>query len=322
MHSTQVKTHTDGIWESMPKEIAIIKAFNRAILENNFTIVQQNNNNYGYPYVYQRKNQTLDCRFVDSVFLERPEAWNQSTAIVTDNIPLNPVHGQLILVVPEFWHIWSFNPVYENRIPTRAYNCFMNRPRGDRSRTFYELVRRGIISHGLVSFNVDTESYQQEYQRAQLTLYQPEHLHGLAMIPYNNLTGTLEQCIIDSRVSLILETYVSDDHIVFSEKLFRCLQMPRPWLLYCSPDSIEQLRKHGFDVLDDYVDHSYDAIGNHNDRLLLLLDQLEKFITVNYTEQDYTRFDQAAQHNKNLLKSFEQAWPNRVLDSLTRIQQL
>jgi len=319
MKSIQVKTHQDGVWISASKELDIVKQCSQAILENNFNVVRQDRNNYGYPYVYTRDDQTLDCRFVDSVFLEHPESW-KSDFIITDNIPLRPVAGKLVTVVPEFWSIWRFDPVYIDRPATWAYNCFMNRPRGDRSQVFYELIKRNILEQGIVSFNVDTTEYDQQFAQSDLAEYRAEHEFGKNMIPYNNLTESLEQCIIDSCVSLILETYTSDSHVVFSEKLFRALQLPRPWLLYCSPGSIRYLRDYGFDVLDEYVNHDYDNITEHGHRLLNILDQLETFQARRY--QDYARFQRAAEHNQALLKKFEQQWPAKFDSILNEIRKL
>jgi hypothetical protein len=320
MQSEQIKTHQDGIWVSESKEIAIIQQFSEVILNNNFMPTRQNSNNFGYPYMYKKDNVKLHCRFVDSVFLEDPDASNG--VIVTDNIPLQPVEGELISAVPEFWHIWQFDPVYQSRPAIWAYNCFMNRARGDRSRVFYELQRRKLLSNGLVSYNVNPNEYNQQFVESSLEKYTVEHDQLGSLIPYNTLTGTLEQCIIDSRVSLILETYTSDSHIVFSEKVFRCLQMPRPWLLYCSTGAISQLRHFGFDLLDDYVDHSYDHTVQHAHRLTAILDQLETFVDREYTAQDYIRFEQATAHNKELLQKFTQEWPARANAILNRIKEL
>jgi len=321
MQVPQVKTHQDGIWVSAPKEVDIVQQCSQAILENNFNVVRQDSNNYGYPYVYHRDNHALTCRFVDSAFLDYPESW-QSDFIITDNIPLRPVAGKLVSVIPEFWSIWRFDPVYTDRPAVGAYNCFMNRPRGDRSMVFYELIKRNILDQGMVSFNVNIDEYEQQFVQSDLVEYRNEHELGKHMIPYNNLTESLEQCIVDSRVSLILETYISDSHVVFSEKLFRALQLPRPWLLYCSPGSIKYLRDYEFDVLDDYVDHGYDNIIQHGHRLLNILDQLETFQARQYQDQDYVRFQQAAEHNQALLKKFEQQWPAKFDSILNEIRKL
>jgi hypothetical protein len=200
----------------------------------------------------------------------------------------------------------------------------MNRPRGDRSLVFYELIKRNLLCQGIVSFNCDDQDYETQYLSADLHRYQAQHEYGRSLIPYNTVEqhGTLEQCMIDSNVSLILETYTCDDHIVFSEKIFRCLQMPRPWLLYCSPGSIELLRNHGFDVLDDYVDHSYDTVVPHHDRLALILDQLETFIGKNYSQLDYQRFQQSADHNQTLLTAWQSKWPSKLQTILKQIHNL
>jgi hypothetical protein len=227
-------------------------------------------------------------------------------------------------VLPEFWSIWQFDPVYQNRPATHGFNCFMNRIRGNRSRTFYELIRRNILNKGLVSFNCTQAEYINQYEQVELYDYWQEHDQGLELVPYNTVEshGTLEQCIIDSNVSLILETYISHSHIVFSEKIFRALQLPRPWLLYCSPGAVLCLKQYGFDVLSDYVDHSYDEITEHTRRHLIILNQLETFIDKVYTEQDYARFDRAALYNQQLLKHFAVKWPARFNMIIEQIKNL
>ena len=204
-----------------------------------------------------------------------------------DNHPLQPTTGKRISVLPEFWGQWHFEPEYEDQNASISYNCFMNRERGDRDRVFTLLKQRNILDKGLVSY------LDRDYDTV-------------------NSHGTLEQCIIDTNISLILETYTRDEAIVFSEKIFRAIQLPRPWLLYCSPYSIELLRSHGFDVLDDMVNTEYDTEKNHWMRLDLILDQLETFIDRQYTPKDYERFKQAAKHNQQLLASLLHSWPEKL----------
>ena len=207
--------------------------------------------------------------------------------------------------------------VIQDTPATKTYNCFMNRISGDRSTVFYELLKRGLLDKGFVSFNCfrpgnnfdpndradhTRENYNWQYEQAEMVNYAQEHEQGYDLIPYNNIDDLpLEQCIINSKVSLVIETYISDSHIVFSEKIFRALQLPRPWLMHCSPYSVEALRKYGFDVLDDYVSHDYDQILAHTHRLLNILDQLETFVNRQYSDTDYARFQQAAEHNQKLL---------------------
>jgi hypothetical protein len=275
-----MQTHTDKIWISEPREIQTVKTLVEHVQSCGYTpTVQDSNQNFGFPYVFAKDGKALACRLVDLV--------EDTDIVITDNHPLRPTTGKRISVLPEFWGQWHFEPEYEDRDSSISYNCFMNRERGDRDRVFALLKQRNILDKGLVSY---------------LALdYDTVNSHG-----------TLEQCIIDTNVSLILETYTRDEAIVFSEKIFRAIQLPRPWLLYCSPFSIELLRSHGFDVLDDMVDNTYDTEKNHWMRLDIILDQLETFIDRQYTPKDYQRFKQAAKHNQQLLASLLQGWPEKL----------
>lgn len=289
--------------------------------------------------INQQLNQVLkdrtdvSCRLIDSVFMHDPAAWTNDI-VITDNIPLKPLQGKLLSLVPEYWHINHYNPVYVDKKPEYAYNCFMNRISGDRSQMFYELVKNNLLEAGLVSFNCqrlgitdpDTtqlrqNNYDWQYIESGLEEYTYEHQAMRSKIPYSNIEKYkgLESCIIDSKISVVLETYISDSHITFSEKIFRVLQLPRPWLIYCSPMSVKYLKHYGFDVLDDYVDHGYDQTFNHNNRLLLIVEQLKSFVNRDYSKSDYARFDAAAKHNQNLLLEFKQAWPQKFKHTLGQI---
>ena len=274
-----MKTLTDGIWISTEREIQTVKQLTEHIIDCGYLVVTQNTDNFGYPYEFAKGNTKLSCRLVDIVEF--------ADITVTDNHSLVPVTGKVHSVLPEFWGQWKYTPEYIDRNATIGYNCFMNRERGDRDRMFKRLQKRKILTHGFVSY------LAQGYDTV-------------------NPHGTLEQCTIDSNISVVMETYTLDTKIVFSEKIFRALQLPRPWLLYCSPHSIELLKTHGFDVLEDYVDIAYDTITNHWNRMDAILDQLRTFINKKYTRRDYERFEQAATHNQQLLAQFAMDWPIRL----------
>ena len=275
-----METHTDKIWISEPRERQSVKTLVDHVQACGYTpTVQDSNKNFGFPYTFAKDGKALACTLVDLV--------EDADIVITDNHPLQPTGGKRISVLPEFWGQWHFEPEYEDRNSSISYNCFMNRERGDRDRVFTLLKQRNILDKGLVSY------LARDYDTV-------------------NQHGTLEQCIINTNISLILETYTRDDTIVFSEKIFRAIQLPRPWLLYCSPYSIKLLRSHGFDVLDDMVNTDYDTEKNHWMRLNLILDQLETFIDRQYTPKEYERFKQAAEHNQQLLASLLHSWPEKL----------
>jgi len=280
-------THKDGVWIAENREIDTVKHLTDYITDCGYSADAPDIDNYGYPKTFSKGETILACRLVDLV--------QSADVMVTDNHPLVPVQGKLISVLPEFWAQWHFVPEYTDRPATIGYNCFMARIRGDRDRVFDIFQQRNMLANGLVSY------LERDYDTV-------------------NAHGTLEQCIIDTNISLILETYIRDDTIVFSEKTFRALQMPRPWLVYCSRKGIELLKTYGFDVLDDYVDISYDTIEPDWDRLDAIIDQLETFINKQYTPKDYERFNQAAKHNQDLLKLYETQWPLKLAEIKHKIR--
>jgi hypothetical protein len=94
---------------------------------------------------------------------------------------------------------------------------------------------------------------------------------------------------------------------VFSEKIFRALQTPRPWVLCTSPGAVKLLKDHGFDVLDDCVDHSYDCVLDQSKRMDVMLDS-----AVSFDSADYERYIIAARHNQQHLAKLQQQWPDRL----------
>ena len=327
MNQRQVKTHSDGIWISLALEKEIVKTLRAHICQAGWVpLAVDSNLHFGLPWQYQRGNLNLHCRVVDSVFHPSTAPMSDpDTIFVTDSHALHTVVGPVISVLPEFWHIWHFEPDYTDRVPVKAFNCFMNRCRGDRSQVFYELCKRNILHEGFVSYNCSRQALEDQYQAAEMqSNYRDQHQRAIELIPYNTVEshGTLEQCIIDSNVSLILETYVSDSHIVFSEKLFRCLQMPRPWLLYCSPGSLQLLESYGFDILSDLVDTHYDTVQDHGARLQHILDHLETFIDCQFSAVELNRLHQAALHNKQRLMDLGMQWPKKFSQILHGISSL
>lgn len=337
------KTHQDAIWISDSRERKIQHDITQFIISQGFQADSAClNKNFDASLTYSKTSINVAYRSVDSISHEIPEifTWDSNDLVITDACFLTQLPCQVLSLLPEFWHIWSAPMSYQDRVPQYAYNCFMNRASGERSTVFYELIRRNILDQGLVSYNCywpgnnrdpsDTVDYakfnlDQQYNQAELMNYACEHAKAQSLVPYNSVEShaALEQCIIDSAVSLVIETYTSHADIVFSEKLFRVLQLPRPWILYCSPGAVELLKSHGFDTLDEYVDHSYDRVWNHGDRLTQILNQLESFISrSHYTQKDFDRFNSAVIHNQQLLKQYENNWNKKFNSVVEKIKNL
>ena len=219
----------------------------------------------------------------------------------------------------------SFYAIYAGRVsidavtPNWNYNCFINRMDVSRQSWLYQLVRRGIFEQGLISFNMDISRHRAQGQalptdtefdvfdqqfNTQLQIFKEEHQWIRDRVPYCNFDN-IHDAIMDSKFSIILETYFENNDITtFSEKTFRCLKLPRPWLLFSSRGAVNYLRRLGFDVLDGIVDHGYDQIDRDVERQGLILDQAQQLSSLQYTPALYTRLSHAAAHNQDLLMRF------------------
>ena len=246
---------------------------------------------------------------VDAV--DTAQTWSN---LVTDNI----IQLDHIPLYPEYWGTYSYQSEYINRAPTRLFNCFMNRVCTTRQSWFYQFVRRNLLHFGNVSFLLDSrnlprgkELYEANYIGYEI--FEAEHVLMQNHVPFVNFDGDLDQAVIDSQFSVVIETYFDwPDTIAFSEKVFRALQLPRPILLYSMPGSIKILRDYGFELFDDIVDHSYDVEPDQIKRQVMILDQLCVWKDRVFTAQHLLDFDQRIKHNRDLLKNFRSNWPKKL----------
>lgn len=205
----------------------------------------------------------------------------------------------------------------ESVVPERKFNCFINRMDPIRQSWLYQLIRRGIFDKGLVSFNMEIrrhvlmghcdptataeQVFQQQFQQ-HLQIFSTEHEFAKTIVPYRNFDYDLTTAIMRTEFSLVLETYFDQNNIItFSEKIFRCLKLPRPWVMFAMKNAVAYLKDMGFDVLDDLVDHSYDKIDFAIERQVAILDQCQIMCKRELTDNDIKRCEQAAIHNQSLL---------------------
>lgn len=239
----------------------------------------------------------------------------------TDNqfrVPVNYIN-----LAPEFWHIYRCPDIEDNIYPNKHFNVMMNRISGERLMLLYKLHEAGLFAKGYIGFNClyhdrdpDTDRRQQHFvnMHKECGWHQWDNTHRelLPEIPLL-LDMDPDTAAMRSDITLVVESYVSDSVIAFSEKIFRALQTPRPWILFCSPDSVAVLRDAGFDVMDDVVDHSYDEIEDAEQRLDAIVQELKK---LKYFF--LPRYKQAVETNQAVLDKLKHQWSYKlqsILDS-------
>lgn len=259
-----------------------------------------------------------DVHLVDAVPMP-----NTYRRLVTDNI----VDQQHIALYPEFWGTFSYAPQYQSRPPQRIFNCFMNRICTTRQSWFYQFVRRNLLHHASVSFLLDSREsprgkdlYEKNFQGYEI--FEAEHELMRDHVPFCNFNDDLDQVIVDTHLSLVIETYFDWPRtIALSEKVFRALQLPRPLLLFAAPGAIAALEEHGFDLYRDIVNHDYDLEPDPIQRQIQLLDQLCAWRDRTYDKQQLNQLELRAQANRNRLVQLRSRWPQKLKNVLSELAQ-
>ena len=267
-------------------------------------------------------NKSLELVIIDAC--DPSQLLNQKTKILITNNWIDPAlvnPAQYEQFSTSWYGIYAGIVPIEEVTPTKNFNCFINRMDPIRQSWLYQLIRRGIFDQGYVSFNMDIsrhiamkqcrpnsshwEVFDQQF-REQLSIFKSEHEFIKSCVPYRNFDSNtkLNQIIMDSKFSIVLETYFDRNEVItFSEKIFRCLKLPRPWIMFAMKGAVAHLRLMGFDVLDDIVDHSYDIIDFDIGRQTKLLDLAQNLCAIDITSSMQQRLTQAAMHNQQRLNS-------------------
>jgi hypothetical protein len=264
------------------------------------------------------KSYLIDAMPVENFLNSQTHCVAITNSILSDSIN----NTSIIRVNDSFYGVYyCAYPIYQT-IPSKNFNCFINRMDPFRQSWLYQLVRRKIFDQGYVSFNMDISQMPQNRNLTELQafenqfelycpIFEHEHQQVKHLVPYKNFieSGDLSAVVLDSKFSIVLETYFNKNHVVtYSEKIFRCLQLPRPWVLFAMQYAVSHLRRMGFDVLDDIVDHSqYDCVELPIDRQCKILDMIENLIQLD-VDKYQSRLMSAAYHNQMLLKKFSDTW--------------
>jgi hypothetical protein len=164
------------------------------------------------------------------------------------------------------------------------------------------------------------QNFRREYWRLSSKLqeiYRPAVLHMTSLMPYRNHDYSLEQSHVQAWLNMVIETYSSDACIALSEKTFRALVTPVPFMLYAGRYTITRLAQMGFDLMPDQVNHRTDCslelqTGSHGDRMVdFVQDAAESVAAMKQLpfEQVRQRCQQAAEHNQQLLAQMKVTWP-------------
>ena len=162
----------------------------------------------------------------------------------------------------------------ENIRLDRKFLCLARRPTLSRARFLSQLLDnipevRASFGSG---FPHEVAQFQSYFPNNKLPIFADgdarQYIHNLA-------TDIFRTCLFN----IIVET--SDQHttngwnsIFLTEKTFKCFDLYQLPIWFSVPGTIEQVRKLGFDLFDDIIDHGYDNIIDEEERITSIVAQI------------------------------------------------
>lgn len=265
-----------------------------------------------------------------------PAKWfNKNTVVITDNHVLFEPEYKLFQTPSSYFGIFSYSPKNQNFNPQRRFGLSINRFDSQRQLILLELLRQSggidsVLKSDYINFNAwnpaganntvedvqKTFAMSWDFLKNSLPVYQPYVEQTIPQLPVRNHDLTIEQASVSAFLTLVVETYADPAVIALSEKIFRALVTPAPWIAYAAPGTVDYLESLGFDVLDDIVDHDYNTVSRGHEEPHL---KIVKYIASGLDNYEnlrklpvsilVARCNKAAKHNQALLKRMKQQWP-------------
>lgn len=267
--------------------------------------------------IWRRNHQTMIHCTVDDFFTcgdtAQPTAhlFDSDTTVVTDNWVNCEVDYEIMSLPASFFGIYAYCPELQDWNPQARFGFCVNRIDPLRIELLCEIID---VDQDLVNFNcydhnhanTNTDDLKANFSRYQSDVTSDRFDYYANVMPLKNHSFTVEQVQVNAKVNLVLETYAGNNTVALSEKTFRALQTPAPWLLFAGRGAVQRLQEFGFDVLSDQVDHDYDNEQNYAIKIKKF-----KHCAMNTAERsfDSQRLQKAALHNQNLLANLRTQWP-------------
>lgn len=281
-----------------------------------------------------------------------PNMFDADTVVITDNFINSPTRYTVCRLPNSYFGVYSYVPNNQDWHPDRRFGFSVNRIDLKRLILLLELVKRHAypgttnaldLNSFYINFNCwdwgssnsSNESFQESFQKFYNMLdlkyhkiYNQAFEQLITMMPLCNYSEDFDNVPTMSWLNAVVETYSSEYIVALSEKIFRALVTPVPWILYAGKYAVSFLEGLGFDVLSDICkSHNYDSLNELNtadwgDK------SVEYWNTANIivNELQNQEFDiikqrcmTAAKHNQELLDSMKTRWPDDFAAWLPRV---
>jgi hypothetical protein len=203
-----------------------------------------------------------------------------NTSVNVDALPYRAVSMPNWLVVLGQW-LPLLQSVTYNSIIDHKFLCLMRRPSPSRAGIARWLIDNNIdarFSFGSMCRPEVMGDYRHMFPDCDL----PITLDGIIDRATNNIEHVQTNSIFHSCLfNMVVESSSQSDpgiwrSIFLTEKTFKAFGLRQIPIWFAVPGFVAEVRKLGFDLFDDIVDHSYDCIEDEHLRFTQVFDQIEK----------------------------------------------
>lgn len=263
-----------------------------------------------------------------------PYMFDRDTVVITDNHVNVPTQYTVCQLPSSFFGIYAHHPEINQWQPNRRFCFSVNRLDAKRMLMFLEMQLRSeyqpnadILDY--INFNCwswDGDNSTQEGLQANFDrqfeqlesqyhdVYRDIYQRAREAVPYRNHSFTQEQAHVSAWMNIVMETYSSDTTIALSEKIFRALCLPVPWMVYAGKHTVAYLNSLDFDIMEDVVEHRYDGMienrtAAYGDKMVDFLFEASETVERMQNTDIRRRAEQAAHCNQIKLERMRREWP-------------
>jgi hypothetical protein len=126
----------------------------------------------------------------------------------------------------------------------------------------------------------------------------------------SGLTAIDAVMFYNSYFSVIPETYFFKDSflnelntVFMTEKTYNAILMKHPFIIAGMPNTLDHLRNNGYRTFHPYIDESYDSVRDDEERLLLIMGEINKLCSLTGDEllQWQHNIKEIVDHNYQIL---------------------
>jgi len=88
------------------------------------------------------------------------------------------------------------------------------------------------------------------------------------------ITDSVYKVYLDSYLNITTETWIDNDQIFCTEKIFKPLGNYQPFIVIGSPFMLRTLRENGYKTFSGYIDESYDEVEDYNERIKIIYSEI------------------------------------------------